>query len=111
MSQQAHQSGGAAPAITPLRTPRDFGDEGIRQIMQMDLTLLSPLPVDRGWYERYWYGDASPSRWGNLIDTACRLCREVSRVGSGWHAIWRSELAHSLLDSHRSRYPSPSDAD
>jgi hypothetical protein len=30
--------------------------------VEMDLSLLSPCPVDAGWYERYWYVDNSPLR-------------------------------------------------
>ncbi len=91
------QSRNTAPAIAPLRTLWGLGDEGMRRTAAA-VSRLSPFPVDPGWYERYWYGDRSPSTWGMLVDTARRLCRDAPPIGSGWRAISRGELSHSLLD-------------
>ena len=83
MNQQTHQtqqSGHAAPAIAPLRTLAELGDGGIRRVVETDLTPRWPFAVDPGWYERYWYGDRSPSRWGLLVNTLRRLSSEVSAI-------------------------------
>jgi hypothetical protein len=37
---------------------------------EMDFGLLSPCPVNAGWYQRYWYGDNSSSRLSFLL-TPC----------------------------------------
>ena len=50
----------------------------------MDFGLLSPYPVDAGWYERYWYGDAAPSRSRILLNAARQLRRQLSS------ACWES---------------------
>jgi hypothetical protein len=44
----------------------------------MDFGVLSPCPVDAGWYERYWYGDKSPSRLSFLLNAMQRVCRQLS---------------------------------
>jgi hypothetical protein len=80
MTQQAYKSGHSAPAIAPLRTLAELGDEGTGRLAETDLTPRSPFSVDPGWYERYWYGDWSPSRWGLLANTVWRLCGEMPRV-------------------------------
>ena len=80
MSQQTQQSSNVGPAIAPLRTLAELGDEGIRRAVETDLALL--FRVDSGWYERHWYGDRSPSTWGILVNTARSLCREAPRVGA-----------------------------
>ena len=45
---------------------------------EMDFGLLSPCPVDAGWYERYWCGDNSPSRLSFLLNAVRRVCRQLS---------------------------------
>jgi hypothetical protein len=80
MTQQAYKSGHSAPAIAPLRTLAELGDEGTGRLTETDLTPRSPFPVNPGWYERYWCGDRSPSRWGLLANTVWRLCGEMPRV-------------------------------
>jgi hypothetical protein len=50
----------------------------------MDFGLLSPCPVDAGWYERYWYGDAAPSRSRILLKAVRQLRRQLS------YACWAS---------------------
>ena len=91
MTQQTQQPVNAAPAIVPLRTLAELGDEGKRGGLEMDLTPRSPFLVDPGWYERYWYGDRSPSRWGVLANALCRLSSVLPRVG---HIICRA-TAHT----------------
>jgi hypothetical protein len=81
MIQQTYKAGDTAPAITPLRTLAELGDEGTGRLAATDLTPRSPFPVDPGWYERYWY-DRPPSRWGLLASSAGRLGCEVARVGA-----------------------------
>jgi hypothetical protein len=101
MTQQAPKSGSVAPAVAPLGTSEERGNGGIRQVMGMDLPVL-PFSVDHDWYERYWYGDRSPSMWGKLVTTARSLCREVPRVGSAVaRAVSTLDLSHSPLDPHR----------
>ena len=53
-----------------IRQTKRPGDE-------MDFGLYLPWPVDAGWYERYWYGDRSPSRFGVLVNVARQLCRKA----------------------------------
>jgi hypothetical protein len=77
------------------------GDEGIRRVMEMTLAVL-PFPMDHGWFERYWYGDSSPSMWGNLFATAHSLCRGVRRIGSAVaSAVSILDLSHNPLDPRR----------
>jgi hypothetical protein len=80
MTHQSRRSGNAAAAVTPLRILAELGDVGIFRVVGTDLNLWSPCLVNPGWYERHWYGYRSPSKWGILVDTARRLCREVPRA-------------------------------
>jgi hypothetical protein len=80
MTQQAYNSGDATPAIAPLRTLAELGDEETGRCAETDLTPRWPFPVHPDWYERCWYGDRSPSRWGGLVNTVWRLCSGVPRV-------------------------------
>jgi hypothetical protein len=82
MTQQSYKAGDTASAIKPLRTLAELGDEGTGRLAATDLTPRSPFPVHPGWYERYWYGDRQPSRWGLLASSAGRLGYEVTRVGA-----------------------------
>jgi hypothetical protein len=81
MTQQACKTSDSAPAIVPLRTLAELGDEGTGRLAATDLTPRLPFPAHPGWYERYWYGDRPRSRWGLLANTATWLCGEVPRVG------------------------------
>jgi hypothetical protein len=45
---------------------------------EMDFGLLSPCPVDAGWYDRYWYGDNSRSRLSSLLNPVRWVCRLLS---------------------------------
>jgi len=91
-----------APTVAALRTSEERGDERIRRVMQMDLTLL-PFPVKPGWYEGYWYGDHSASIWGVLATKARWLCREVRRAGSEVaRAVSYLDLSHSPHDPSHS---------
>jgi hypothetical protein len=102
MTQQEQQLGSAASAVAPLRTLKEWGDEGIRRGSKVDLTAL-PFPVSP-WYERYWYGDGSPSTWGILGTTARWLRREVPRVGSEMaRAVTYLDLSHNPLDQRDQR--------
>jgi hypothetical protein len=93
MIQQTHnKSGHSAPAIAPLRTLAELGDEGTGRLADTDLTPRSPFPVNPGWYERYWYGDRSPSRWGLLANTVWRRCGEMPRVAE----TLRSAIARTM---------------
>ena len=65
----------------------------------MDFGLLSPCPVDAGWYERYWYGDNSPSRLSVLLNVIRGVCRQLS--GSAALAIGG---VFSSLDHGRGRF-------
>jgi hypothetical protein len=77
MTRQAHMSGGAIPAVASLRTLAELGDEGTGRIAETDLTPRSPFPVRHDWYERYWYGDRSPARWGFLTNLVWRFCSAI----------------------------------
>jgi hypothetical protein len=77
---KSRKSGDMTPAIAPLRTLAELGDKGTGRCAEMDLTPRWPFPVHPDWYERYWYGDQSPSRWGILVNTVWRLCSEVPRA-------------------------------
>lgn len=78
-----------------------MGNERMRRTAA-GVSRLSPFPVDPGWYERYWYGHRSPSRWSLLVDAAPRLCREARHIGSGPRVAWGGEPLHILLGSRRS---------
>jgi hypothetical protein len=82
MAQQACKASETAPAIAPLRTLAELGDEGTGRLAATDLTPRLPLSVHSGWYERYWYSDRPRSRWGLLASTVGRLCGEVPRLGA-----------------------------
>jgi hypothetical protein len=85
MTQQAYRSGNSAPAIAPLRTLAELGDEGTGRLAETDLTPRSPFPVNPGWYERYWYGDRSLSRWGLVAETLrSATARTMSGLVQGW---------------------------
>jgi hypothetical protein len=60
---------------------------------ELDFGLLSPCSMDAGWYERYWYGDNSPSRLGILLDAVFRLFREAPRIGSTALAFRRNAVS------------------
>ena len=45
---------------------------------EMDFGLLSPCRVYADWYERYWYGDSSPSRLSFPLNAVRRVCRQLS---------------------------------
>ena len=79
MNQQTQQLGGNTRSITPIRSLAELGDEGNYRIAAP--TPSSTFPVDPGWYEKYWYGDRLPSRWGLLANALRRLSSEVHRVG------------------------------
>ena len=67
----------------------------------MDFGLLSPYPVDAGWYERYWYGDAASSRSRILLNAVQQLCRQLSGAYRASLAICRrafSPLDHGKCD-------------
>jgi len=102
MVQQTQQSGYAAPAIFPLRTLLELGGEGMRQLAETDLTPRLPFPVSPGWYERHWYADRPPSRWGFLASIVRQLCWKAPRVDEtvlpgdrkvGWYARGVGEVA------------------
>jgi hypothetical protein len=81
MTKQAYQAGDTAAPIAPLRTLAELGDDGMgRLAAATDMTPRLPFPIHPGWYERYWYGDHSPSRWGVLINAVWRHCSEISRI-------------------------------
>ncbi len=80
MIQQTQQSDGATRAIAPLRTLAELGDEGVRRVVETDLTPRSTFPVDPRWYEKYWYGDRSPSKWGLPATALRRVCCEAPLV-------------------------------
>jgi hypothetical protein len=80
MTPQTDKSAVTAPEIAPLRTLAVLGDEGTGRCTKTDLTPRSSFPVHPDWYERYWYGDQSPSRWGVLVNTVWRLCSGMPRV-------------------------------
>jgi hypothetical protein len=82
MAQQDRKAGDTAPAIAPLRTLAELGDEGTGRPSATDLTPRLPFPVHPGWYERYWYGDRPRSRWALLANTVGRLFGEVPRLGA-----------------------------
>lgn len=83
-TQQCHQtqqSGDATPAIASLCRLAELRDGGIiPRIVETDLTPRWPFAVDPGWYERHWYGDRSPSRWGVLVNTLRRLPSEMPAI-------------------------------
>jgi hypothetical protein len=92
MTQQTQPPRTATPTIAPLRTLAELDEnEAMRQTVETDLTPQSPFAVHPGWYERYWYGDRPPSRWGTLASTVRRYCCDVPRVGDTiCHAIART---------------------
>jgi hypothetical protein len=61
-----------------------------------DFGLLSPCPVDAGWYERYWYSDATQSRSRILLDAVRQLRRPLS--SACWTSLAICRGAFSSLD-------------
>ena len=79
MSSETNISAMIAPETAPLRTLAALGDEGMASA-KTDLAPRSSFPVHPDWYERYWYGERSQSRWRVLADTVWWLGREMSRI-------------------------------
>lgn len=81
MNQQTQQPGGNTRAITPIRSLAELGDEENYRVAERTLTPVLPFSVDPGWYEKYWYGNRPPSRWGLLANALHRLSSEVRCMG------------------------------
>jgi hypothetical protein len=80
MIEQASKAGDTTPAIAPLRTLAELGDEGTGRRGETDLTPRLPFSIHPDWYDRYWYGDRSPSRRRVLVGVVWRLCGELPRA-------------------------------
>jgi hypothetical protein len=112
MTQQANKSGDSTPAIAPLRTLAELGDEGTGRCAKTDLTPRLPFPVYPGWYESYWFGDRLPSKWGVLVNTVWGLCTEMSRIAESIrrvspHTSQRPRSVHTQNHPQRGRRPAP----
>src|SRR5689334_7312917 len=93
-------------AIAPLRTLAALGDEGTGRCAKTDLTPRVSFPVHPDWYERYWYGDRSPSRWDLLVKAVWRLCSEMPRIAETTRQSPRAQsngLAQSTPSNARAR--------
>jgi len=80
MIQGAQQSGGTTPAIAPIRTLAELGEEATQRVVAADRVRRLPLQMDPRWYEQYWYSDRAPSKWRLLARALRRSGREAARV-------------------------------